>query len=607
MSLSKLNIKDLVEQLTDSFIGHANYSELRDSCILMSPISSVTNNVERRLELRLKMEQPEASLQLTLDACKKQLQHDLNEEKDDLIEEQNDSATSKQLLFDLSSTQEKIRIVDREMWELGLQIEEIKTRIALQEKARKKIDEESNQHQNTHSQGTHTHPEQSAKTTHAHPDPIDQHAKTVHEHSEHTEQHAKTTHAHSESAQHLKTTHTHQEKSHHGHQESDLAVLKRKLEAKLESLQSSSSTGHKKHNEYETQLKLLLEKIAQRKHRALERETRARARLTNDPDLLQLSQSNLHLLNEAISGKHKELQKKQQQLMQTALESSYQTYLDRLEIYLQSVTPLSYQENSSLKQIISLIRKHLSTKAEEQKVILEHNAAELKKEKLIGEKRQKENIVVQFKRTNPQLALQNVTLEEQNKQLALTIEVQHGYRNSLLQIGLLFLIFTSGAAVTGIVIEGGLIVSLLLAPAAVLGVITLSLFIAALVYTIKSNMDSNQLSKNQTTIKDNLATIERQSSNIISLEKETIPAISNEISDAERNLSTLDIRINELHQLAELQLNTAKLVTITKPSQQQLFIEQTSQDTFQTSTQPSAPFMEAEEEEDEDKKEALTF
>ncbi|MBN9228617.1 MULTISPECIES: hypothetical protein [Legionella] len=605
MSLSKLNIKDLVEQLTDSFIGHANYSELRDSCILMSPISSVTNNVERRLELRLKMEQPEASLQLTLDACKKQLQHDLNEEKDDLIEEQNDSATSKQLLFDLSSTQEKIRIVDREMWELGLQIEEIKTRIALQEKARKKIDEESNQHQNTHSQGTHTHPEQSAKTTHAHPEPIDQHAKTVHEHSEHTEQHAKTTHAHSESDQHLKTTHTHQEKSHHGHQESDLVVLKRKLEAKLESLQNSSSTGHKKYNEYETQLKLLLEKIAQRKHRALERETRARARLTNDPDLLQLSQSNLHLLNEAISGKHKELQKKQQQLMQTALESSYQTYLDRLEIYLQSVTPLSYQENSSLKQIISLIRKHLSTKAEEQKVILEHNAAELKKEKLIGEKRQKENIVVQFKRTNPQLALQNVTLEEQNKQLALTIEVQHGYRNSLLQIGLLFLIFTSGAAVAGIVIEGGLIASLLLAPAAVLGVITLSLFIAALVYTIKSNMDSNQLSKNQTTIKDNLATIERQSSNIISLEKETIPAISNEISDAERNLSTLDKRINELHQLAELQLNTAKLVTITKPSQQQLFIEQTSQDTFQTSTQPSAPFMEAEE--DEDKKEALTF
>ena len=291
--------------------------------------------------------------------------------------------------------------------------------------------------------------------------------------------------------------------------------------------------------------------------------------------------------------------------MQTALESSYQTYLDRLEIYLQSVTPLSYQENSSLKQIISLIRKHLSTKAEEQKVILEHNAAELKKEKLIREKRQKENIVVQFKRTNPQLALQNVTLEEQNKQLALTIEVQHGYRNSLLQIGLLFLIFTSGAAVAGIVIEGGLIASLLLAPAAVLGVITLSLFIAALVYTIKSNMDSNQLSKNQTTIKDNLATIERQSSNIISLEKETIPAISNEISDAERNLSTLDKRINELHQLAELQLNTAKLVTITKPSQQQLFIEQTSQDTFQTSTQPSAPFMEAEE--DEDKKEALTF
>ncbi|CAM3111730.1 substrate of the Dot/Icm secretion system [Legionella steigerwaltii] len=605
MSLSKLNINALVEQLTDSFIVHANYSELRDSCILMSPISSVTNDVERRLELRLKMEQPEASLQLTLDTCKKQLQHDLNEEKDDLREELNDSETSKRLLFNLSSTQEKIRAVDQEMRELSLQIEEIKTRIALQEKARNKIDEESTQHQNTHSHGAHTHPEQNPKTTHAHPELVDQQAKTVHEHSGHTEQHAKTTHTHSESDQHLKTTHTHQEKSHHGHQESDPILLKRRLEAQLELLKSSSSTGHKKHNEYETQLKLVLEKIEQRKLRALERETRARARLTNDPDLLQLSQSNLNLLNEAISRKHKELQKKQQQLMQTTLAISYQTYLDRLEIYLQSVTPLSYQENTSLKQIIILIRSHLSTKREENKVTLERNEAALRKEQAIEEKRQKENMLAHIQKSNPELTSLNVALKEQNQQLAQTIEEQHSYRNSLLKIGLFFLLFTGGAAGTGIAIEGELIAltSLLLAPAAVLGVITLSLFIAALVYTIKNSMDNNQLNKNQTTMEDNQSTIERQNSELTSLVNDLIPLINEQISNAENNLIALDKRINELHQLAELQLNMAKLVTVKPTSEQSFFVEQMPQDTHQTLAPPSAPLME----ENIDKSDAFSY
>ncbi|HHT0591602.1 TPA: hypothetical protein ACTXXA_001263 [Legionella anisa] len=56
MSLSTLNIDLLVEQITDKYIERSNYSTLRNSCILLSPISFVSSETKEQLSRILQID-----------------------------------------------------------------------------------------------------------------------------------------------------------------------------------------------------------------------------------------------------------------------------------------------------------------------------------------------------------------------------------------------------------------------------------------------------------------------------------------------------------------------------------------------------------------------
>ncbi|HIE3613026.1 TPA: hypothetical protein ACXLVJ_003638, partial [Legionella anisa] len=589
MSLSTLNIDLLVEQITDKFIERSNYSTLRNSCILLSPISFVSSEIKEQLSRILQIDQQESTSDLTAAACNKQYQNDLDEQKFDLQESENDSLSAADLEFQLQLLREITRSSETELQRHQENIHRLQVRIKTIDElilvAHKK-DEETHHH---------SHPEQvdpPSKTTHNHP-----HPETI-------EQHDDKHHTHSDVAPYLKTTHSHPNTTLHGHPETDLEREKNILTKELSSFQRGLKSEQSHHqalienqNKINKQLLDLPEKAKRRQIRAAARYNRARARLAGDPTLSQLSEENYNLLKEAIEAKHKKLHQKQEQLMQRAIEISYQTYLTRLEIYLQSMPNLSYQENEALKQIIQFVREYLSIKAEEQKIRLARNNVFLEKKKIIEDKSQKEKKVERFKESNPRLASQNINLGKEDEQLEIAILERGNYRSTLLKLGLLFLFLTVGGAGTGVAVAGGIlaVTPLFMAPAAVLAFITLSLFIAALVYTIMNSMDSNQLSKNKTTIKDNIATIAQQNGEMMSLENEILPGLANKISEAELNLSMLDKRIERLYQQAELKLNTAKQVTVRYPSSQIPFIGQapqhTSQDVYQDSSIPSAPFM----------------
>lgn len=134
----------------------------------------------------------------------------------------------------------------------------------------------------------------------------------------------------------------------------------------------------------------------------------------------------------------------------------------------------------------------------------------------------------QLKQSNPALALQNISLGKENEQLEISIQERGSYKNTLLKIGLFFFLLSAGGACTGVTVAGGIlaVTALFMVPAAVLAVIMLSLFIAALIYTIKNSIDSNQLTKNQTIIKDNIATISQQDSEMMLLESQILPELA---------------------------------------------------------------------------------
>lgn len=592
MSLSKLNINLLVEEITDKYINlhSSDYSGLRNPCILPSPVSAVTQEVDTELTRILKIGQQESASQLILDACKKQQQYDLNEKERDNHEEQQDLLVSSLLKNHLQLIDEQIIIEELEIRKaqeniqsLQLHLKRIEKQIIINNQKK----EETTQH-------------------HSHPEVTEQHDKTEHSHPGATKQHTTTTHDHSETPTPSQTTHNHPNTIQHGHQPADLEFQKNELIQKIKSLEinllrvkqlnlQKQLEQYKKISKEHVELS---QKTAQRQERAHARDARQRARATDDPNLLQLSQINRNSMEEAIKAEHKRLLQKKEQLTQEANEISYQIYLNRLEGHLSSVINLNYPEREALKQIVKLMQAYLITKAEEKskKDILDEGNRSM--DRLVKQMCDNENKIEQFKKSNPQLVSANLNLSEKNKQLEISIENCHNYRNNLSKVGLLFLLFTGGAAGTGIAIEGGLVAltSLVFAPAAVLALVTLSLFVAALVYAIKTSIDNNQLNQNKTIVEENIAKIEQQNSEIISLEQTIIPDLKSKIGTAEQEISKVAKDYINLQQQAELQWSQARKVMVIYPSSQLFSIEQPPQysnnDAYQVLIQPTAPVME---------------
>ncbi|KTD55734.1 substrate of the Dot/Icm secretion system [Legionella santicrucis] len=579
MSLSTLNINNLLEEITDKYLVHSNYATLRNSCIHLSPVSGVTTEIQKELNHLLAIDKQNATTQLTLNACEKQIQQDLKEKELDHQESQNDLDLVARLENELLSVQIQKRLIGNELNEIEGEIlrhesyiKEISRQIALTSQPESTqhphTDSEPTQHTHTHpepTQHTHTHPEPT-QHTHTHPEPI-QHTHTHPEPIQHTHTHPNTT------EQRPKTTHTHDSTHHHVHENESLEFQKNTLSQKLRQLQETlrdkgilSQKQQRRIEEITSRLTIELpEKQRQRNNRAQARTIRDQARVFEETTEKQLSAKNYRSLQQSIVDAHEKLQKMEHQLMQKATEMSYQTFLTRLRYLLQSLT-LNYQEKEALKQIVSTMENYLLIQAEKQKQNSIRQLTYREKETLVQDFLQQENRVAQLKKANPQLHAQNQTLEVENQQLEHTIKERGAYRDYLLKIGL-FSLLGSGLAVgggfLGMYLMPMALISLCFAPAAVISFITVGVFIATLAYTLKNNSDNNQLEHNKTKIQQNRTAISEQSGEIISLEQEILPALKEKISEAERNLNLLDNKIKDLQQHEESLLHQAKQVVVT--------------------------------------------
>ncbi|AUH73197.1 hypothetical protein [Legionella sainthelensi] len=634
MSLSTLNINNLLEQITDRYIADSDYAALRNSCIQLSPVSAVTTEIQKELSQLLDQDKQNTAAQLTIDACKKQIQHDLKEKEVDHQESQTDLELVAQLEHELLSTQVQKRLIGNELNEIEEDIlrhesyiKEISRQIALTTHS------ESTQHTHTHpepTQHTHTHPEPT-QHTHTHPEPT-QHTHTHPEPTQHTHTHPEPTqhtHTHPEPTQHTHThpeptqhTHTHPEPTqhthpnitdqrpnttqspsdtvhHHAHERESLEFQKNTLSQKLKQLEGTLRNKRMLAQEQQRRIESITtrltiefpEKQKQRNDRAKARTMREQARIYDEATENQLSIKNYRALQQSIIDSHEKLHKMQHQLMQNATEMSYKTFLIRLPYLLQSLT-LKYQEKEALRQIISAMENYLLTQAEKYKQISIRHSVYREKETQVQDLNQKESRVAQLKKANPQLHAQNQTLGIENKQLKHTIEERGAYRDYLLKIGL-FSLLGSGIAVgggfLGMYMMPMVLISLCFTPAAVISLITVGIFLATLAYTQKNNSDSNVLEHNKITMQQNITAISKQSGEIISLEQEIIPSIKEKISEAEKSFNLLDKKIKNLQQQEDSLLHQAKQVVVTEARNIPFF---GGESIIQSTVKPTAPQLE---------------
>ncbi len=574
MSLSTLNINHLLEQITDRYIAVSDYATLRNSCIQLSPVSAVTTEIQKELSQLLAQDKQNTATQLTVDACKKQIQHDLKEKEVDHQESQTDLELVAQLEHELLSTQVQKRLIGNELNEIEEDIlrhesyiKEISRQIALTPHS------ESTQH-------THTHPE-STQHTHTHPEP------TQHTHPNMTDQRPNTAQSPSDTGHH------------HAHERESLEFQKNTLSQKLKQLEGTLRNKRMLAQEQQRRIEGITtrlttefpEKQKQRNDRAKARTMREQARIYDEATENQLSIKNYRALQQSIIDSHEKLHKMQHQLMQNATEMSYKTFLIRLPYLLQSLT-LKYQEKEALRQIISAMENYLLTQAEKYKQISIRHSVYRDKETHVQDLNQKESRVAQLKKANPQLHAQNQALEIENKQLKHTIEERGTYRDYLLKIGL-FSLLCSGIAVgggfLGMYMMPMVLISLCFAPAAVISFITVGIFLATLAYTLKNNSDSNALEHNKITMQQNITAISKQSGEIISLEQEIIPSIKEKISEAEKSFNLLDKKINNLQQQEDSLLHQAKQIVVTEARNIPFFGGETI---IQSTVKPTAPQLE---------------
>lgn len=585
MSLSTLNIDNLLEQTTDKFINHSDYATLRKSCILLSPVSEVTAEVKQELNRLLETDKQNSSAQLTLDACQNQIKQDLKEKEHDHLESQQDLKLTEQLQNELLSVQNENRLLHIELNEIELRIlrhqsliQEVTRQITLQSHIHSHPENTHNTthtHPDTPTQHTHSHPEQTTPHTHAHPESTKQPTHS------HPEQLTQNTHAHLSIPEHSpNTTHTHSDSTHH-HETESLELQKRTLSQELVQLEEISrskqiiSQKQKTRTEEITDIlnRELPAKEKKRNERTIARKAREQARLYEDTTEKQLSSINYRFLQQAITTAHQRLQNEQQRFMQLTEKVSYKTFLARLGLLLPSIN-LSHQEKEALNQIFRNMSDYLLITAEEQR---QHSirlsaASELKN--LTKDLQQKENRVAQLKKANPKLHDQNKTLEAENQLLEHTIEEQGTYRDYILKIGLFGLLGTGiavGGGFLGMYLIPTAIISLCFAPAAVVSLITVGVFIATLAYTLKNNSDNNQLEHNKTIIQQNITDISKQSGEIISLENVVLPSIKENIRESETDLNLLDQKILSIQQKAEGLLNRAKQIVVPNAMNQSFF------------------------------------
>lgn len=531
MTLSTLNINTLITKVTDKYITESDYDVLRNTCILPTPVITVVTEIKTELERLLKAEQDLFSSQSTIIACKKQIRDDASELEQDLQQAQRDLTLIRDLNKELIEVNIRIRELEIELRNLNANIHRTEDRI-ITINHQIFLESQLNDH--------HTH--------------------------SHQQEHPHPSHRHSHVNPFLLR------------QKNELSAELNTLKNTLRREEQQQSAQVRRETKITQQLNIEMpNKAHARKNREQAREARAKARISDDPNLLQLSQDNRLSLKDSINGSLTKLQKELERLMQKTEDSSYSEFINRLQLYLQLDSKLNHQEKVALQQITGLMQDYLVNRGANAAARIALNQAHTNRRFLQNKIEVNEVQLNQFKNSNPQLKTQNVTLNEETQRLEKKIAERQRTNLKLRTFGFI------GLPLTGVTAGGaflamrlfplilGSFTPLLFIPSALFGLASLGLSIAQWSLSYQNKGDTHRINANNVLVQSNTTKIGSQCNKISTLEQIEQPTLRHDLQTLEKNISSIDEEIVRLQKNGELILGNAKQVQVAKVSNSQSF------------------------------------
>ncbi|WP_133126847.1 hypothetical protein [Legionella nagasakiensis] len=543
MSLANVHIEALLTQkISDYFSTTPAYETLRQHCLARILLKPIMERVDESLQIVLAADKHQAQKRLEEDAYRNQLEHDQREETSDTKQERDDQHRTGILLNALRTKQSG-------MTSYVIEIRDIESRIGYLEQQLIVIEQHVRRKRRE---------AQRTPTTH-HPDSIPDHG-TTHDHS-----HPAATHTHAHPS-------TKEEEAIRAlnRQHASLSLELTRLRLQLSEQRLRKTRLQEEYEEASREIKEQLpERQKQRQERACARAIRAQARLKADPDFIQLSADNRRILQKKISEQHVALDKQYRQLKRQAEQACYPLYLTQLQQQLSTMPYLPWQANQALEQIIACMQQYLSEKDAEQRerihlATLQHQLATLELEL-----KQKQERRAQLQANIPQLQSQNAQLAQENQQLDQTMQKRRALNKRIIIGGMIsFLLTLALAAVPALLITAPAsttLFPLLFIPAAIAGLAMAGLFIAAAIYGVKNILDARKKARNEQAITDNIATMERESSNIQALISVEIPQLYTRIGETQTTIRAAEYEITMHEQSAARALAKASTITVDHP------------------------------------------
>ncbi|HAT1881969.1 TPA: type IV secretion protein Dot [Legionella pneumophila] len=325
-------------------------------------------------------------------------------------------------------------------------------------------------------------------------------------------------------------------------------------------------------SEITKELEILDSRNNAREIRRGDREKRLQARLnyvqktagvinTLSPDNQKKLLSNIEKEKKSLTQQHSSLLLKADQL-------NYSIFLEQFELSLQ-IMQGPFQEVDALQTIVKRMKGHLNYKEKAASIQSRLDNTVL----TIGENLRRltrlNSQLSSLQLANPDLTRRNERLEEQNRELLESYNSHIKTRNKLffptLVLSGLSLLFSIPLilTLTGIIpyaIAPAVLLTLVIAPPALLLLAGLGVGIATITYAVKAYFNNSTIESNKETIESNRRQMGANQKEIYTLENQTIPNLKKELLQNEGIQNRLTDELQYFESLAEQALKQAKEV-----------------------------------------------
>lgn len=546
MALSEIIINDLVKSQTNTAINVANYQLLRQYLLERHPLTEVINPINTYLFEQCAADKQAMRNQVIPLACASQKAEDMQEAEQDAYESNQDNSLRTGYISELHRINSKLPQLENDCFQRQAYINQASDeRYALQVNL-----SQANSHIDRIRYDLH-----SLRSTY----PQEQ----VHSHHTHT-------HVYPRIYPDLYLLQNEFKNLINERQKLTYLISTKNSLITRENLTLNKELQEKKQMEARSitikqQIELELpHKEQQRALRNQERTNRDNARKYDDPNLLlQLSRKNFIALKQKIATKNQELDEKQKQLMDTAIELSYPAYLAQLERALPQTIcgpQITANENNALKRILSIMQNYMEMSKKENILI---NSLNETRTNLAARQKEREEGTLKLQHhttTEPKLVQANKELREATTKLELESKSAGQYRKNALYTAL----FSSACGL----ISAGLIDTLIISPLffavpgalAMLSVISLTLAIIS--HFQKSTHDAH-IGQNNKDFRSNEVALMHQWKSAYDLKVTIMPNLEAQISQAEKNSALLEQQLLEQQNAMGLLFNKAINVSST--------------------------------------------